>query len=69
VCKFELRFNAITSSEVQTILQATEPASFYAQVRTPESGLKTIQCYAGPPEIEAVKGTENWNLSFSLIEY
>lgn len=69
VAKFEFKFNGLTASECSTILSAIEPASFYAQIRTPEAGLRTIECYAGTPDINAIEGTERFNLSFSLIEY
>ena len=69
VAKFEFKFNGLTAAEAGTILNAIEPASFYAKVRTPESGLRTIECYSGTPDISAIEGTERFNLSFSLIEY
>lgn len=69
VGKWELSFNAITENDLGTILNATSNAAFYVQIRTGGNLSSTRKVYAGTPSIEAIEGTQRWNLSFSLIQY
>lgn len=72
VHKVELAWNVITSSQVNTILSAIEPAKFSVTFPT-TFGTVTKDMYCGDRKLDVVlyKNGDNpyWSLSFNLIEY
>lgn len=72
VYKIELSWNAITDSDVNTILSAITPAKFEVTFPT-TTGNMTKDMYAGDRKLDFVLyrngNNPRWNLSFNLVEY
>ena len=71
--KIELEWKGITSSQLQIIEDAIEPAEINVTFPTPQ-GLQTKKMYAGDRNIEMLRYNDDtdkilWNISFNLIEY
>lgn len=69
VGKWEFSFDAISAQVLSEILEATENEYFFIQVRNGDELTSTKKVYSGAPKIKPIKGTQRFNLSFSLIEY